>query len=110
MYLEKTTNAFHILAIDPYIKILCEGEKVVSEKLVKNNMPNWNIKATFYRKKPDEPIVVEVSIDRFINIGNIDITFRLIIAEYYISTSKKWLSDTAKHKDGYLIICTLQEY
>ena len=71
MYLEKTTYAFHILAIDPYIKILCEGEKVVSEKLVKNNMPNWNIKATFYRKKPDEPIVVEVCIDRFINIGSL---------------------------------------
>ena len=40
---------------------MCEGEKVVSEKLMKTNTPNWNIKATFYRKKPDEPILVEVS-------------------------------------------------
>ena len=43
------------------MKILCEGEKVVSEKLLKKNMPVWNIKVTFYRKKPDEPIVCEVS-------------------------------------------------
>lgn len=49
-------------AIDPYVKILCEGEKVISEKLMKTNSPQWNIKATFYRKKPDtEPITVEVN-------------------------------------------------
>ena len=52
---------FIILGIDPYVKILCEGEKVVSEKLLKTNMPVWNIKVTFYRKKPDEPIICEVS-------------------------------------------------
>lgn len=43
------------------MKILCEGEKVVSEKLTRTNCPEWNVKATFYRKKPDvEPIIVEV--------------------------------------------------
>ncbi|XP_045183793.2 calpain-5-like isoform X2 [Mercenaria mercenaria] len=50
-----------VKTIDPYIKIFCEGEKVISEKLVKTNSPQWNIKATFYRKKPDtEPITVEI--------------------------------------------------
>lgn len=49
-----------VKTIDPYIKILCEGEKVVSEKLVKTNTPSWNLKVTFYRKKPDEPIICEI--------------------------------------------------
>ena len=55
-------------AIDPYVKIICEGEKVVSERLIKTNCPEWNIKATFYRKKPDmEPIMVEVSMSDCFN-------------------------------------------
>ena len=55
-------------AIDPYVKIICEGEKVVSERLIKTNCPEWNIKATFYRKKPDmEPIMVEVSMCECLN-------------------------------------------
>ncbi|XP_052234356.1 calpain-5-like isoform X2 [Dreissena polymorpha] len=50
-----------VKTIDPYVKIICEGEKVVSEKLTRTNSPEWNVKATFYRKKPDlEPVVVEI--------------------------------------------------
>ncbi|WAR29756.1 CAN5-like protein [Mya arenaria] len=65
--------------IDPYVKIYCEGEKVVSEKLKQTASPEWNVKATFYRKKPDlEPITVEiwngnVLIDDFMAEARVDI-------------------------------------
>lgn len=49
-----------VKTIDPYLKILCEGEKILSEKLQKTNCPTWNIKTTFYRKKPEKPIVVQI--------------------------------------------------
>lgn len=50
-----------VKTIDPYVKIICEGEKIVSEKLNRTSNPEWNIKVTFYRKKPDiEPIHVEI--------------------------------------------------
>jgi hypothetical protein len=53
---------YHV-AIDAYVKILCEGEKIVSDKQLANASPKWNIKATFYRKHPDtDPIIVEVCI------------------------------------------------
>ncbi|KAL4216640.1 Calpain-6 [Mactra antiquata] len=35
-----------VKTIDPYVKILCEGEKVVSEKILKSNSPEWGTKAT----------------------------------------------------------------
>ncbi|XP_052787580.1 calpain-5-like [Mya arenaria] len=68
-----------VKSIDPYVKIYCEGEKVVSEKLKQTASPEWNVKATFYRKKPDlEPITVEiwngnVLIDDFMAEARVDI-------------------------------------
>lgn len=50
----------NVKTIDPYVKIMCEGEKVVSEKLQRTNSPTWNIKVTFYRKKHEKPIIVEI--------------------------------------------------
>ena len=46
--------------MDPYVAIVCEGEKVKSEVKRNTKSPTWNLKATFYRKKPDIPITVEV--------------------------------------------------
>ncbi|KAK3744157.1 hypothetical protein RRG08_064184 [Elysia crispata] len=46
--------------LDPYVTIRCEGEKVQSETHKDNRSPELGFKATFYRKKPANPIVVEV--------------------------------------------------
>lgn len=47
--------------MDPYVKIICEGEKVQSATIGNNKNPSFGTKATFYRKKPDVPIIVEVN-------------------------------------------------
>ena len=50
------------VALDAQAVVKCEGETVKSV-WVKNNLnPEWNIQCIFYRKKPDVPITVEVSI------------------------------------------------
>lgn len=54
---------FHVLfdlAMDPYVKIICEGEKVQSIVVNNEKNPKFGTKATFYRKKVDQPIIVEV--------------------------------------------------
>ncbi|XP_041356011.1 calpain-5-like isoform X2 [Gigantopelta aegis] len=45
---------------DPMVFIKCEGETVKSMYCQGTTSPVWNIKATFYRKKPDLPIIVEI--------------------------------------------------
>lgn len=47
--------------MDPYVKIICEGEKVQSTVVSNDKNPKFGTKATFYRKKVDQPIIVEVS-------------------------------------------------
>ncbi|XP_060064999.1 calpain-5-like [Ylistrum balloti] len=49
-----------VKTIDAYVVIRCEGEKVTSQTCPNSSQPKWEVKATFYRKKPDEPVVVEV--------------------------------------------------
>ena len=49
--------------MDPYIKIICEGEKVQSSVVSDDKNPKFGTKATFYRKKPDLPIIIEVCSD-----------------------------------------------
>lgn len=47
-------------AMDAYVKIICEGEKVQSSVVSDDKNPKFGTKATYYRKKPDVPIIVEV--------------------------------------------------
>ncbi|KAJ8306660.1 hypothetical protein KUTeg_015701 [Tegillarca granosa] len=49
-----------VKSLDPYVVIRCEGEKIQSESRTNTKNPEWNLRATFYRKKPMEPIVIEV--------------------------------------------------
>ncbi|XP_062589119.1 calpain-5-like [Saccostrea cucullata] len=49
-----------VKTMDPYVKIICEGEKVESLTRSNDKNPKFGTKATFYRKKPDDPIIVEV--------------------------------------------------
>ncbi|BFZ25902.1 hypothetical protein BsWGS_28940 [Bradybaena similaris] len=46
--------------LDPYIVIKCEGHKVQSGYQKNTTSPVFNLTATFYRKKPSQPITVEV--------------------------------------------------
>ncbi|XP_076438968.1 calpain-5-like isoform X3 [Babylonia areolata] len=46
--------------LDPFLMIRCEGEKVQSTWCKETNSPSFNISATFYRKKSDVPITIEV--------------------------------------------------
>ncbi|KAJ8306658.1 hypothetical protein KUTeg_015699 [Tegillarca granosa] len=46
-------------ALDPYVVIRCEGEKIQSESRTNTKNPEWNLRATFYRKKPMEPVIIE---------------------------------------------------
>lgn len=49
-------------AVDPYVIIACEGERVRSPVHKDTRSPNFDIKGLFYRKKPKEGIHVEVSV------------------------------------------------
>lgn len=49
-------------AVDPYVIITCEGERVRSPVQKDARSPNFDIKGLFYRKKPKEGIHVEVSV------------------------------------------------
>lgn len=46
--------------LDPYIIIKCESEKVQSEVQKDNRSPVMDFMATFYRKTPVNPIIIEV--------------------------------------------------
>lgn len=48
-------------AVDPYVIITCEGERVRSPVFKDTRCPNFDIKGLFYRKKPKEGINIEVS-------------------------------------------------
>ncbi|OCT93322.1 uncharacterized protein LOC414629 isoform X1 [Xenopus laevis] len=45
---------------DPYVIICCEGNKVQSPVIKDCLDPKFNVKGVFYRKKPGQPIVVQV--------------------------------------------------
>ncbi|KAL5020145.1 hypothetical protein ScPMuIL_003037 [Solemya velum] len=47
-------------SVDAYCVIRCEGEKVESAVVSSSSSPKWNVKATFYRKQPDKPIIIEI--------------------------------------------------
>lgn len=48
-------------AVDPYVIITCEGERVRSPVYKDTRCPSFDIKGLFYRKKPKEGIHIEVS-------------------------------------------------
>lgn len=50
-----------LAAVDPYVIITCEGERVRSPVQKDTRCPNFDIKGLFYRKKPKEAIHIEVS-------------------------------------------------
>ncbi|XP_051512469.1 calpain-5-like [Myxocyprinus asiaticus] len=45
---------------DPYVIISCEGEKVRSPVHKDTQSPDFDLKAVFYRKKPKEPIRIQI--------------------------------------------------
>ncbi|KAM9728773.1 calpain-5 isoform 1-T1 [Menidia menidia] len=47
-------------AVDPYVIITCEGERVRSPVQKDTRCPNFDIKGLFYRKKPKEGIHIEI--------------------------------------------------
>lgn len=49
-----------VSASDPYVIISCEGEKVCSTVHKDTQSPDFDVKAVFYRKKPKEPIRIQV--------------------------------------------------
>lgn len=48
------------VAVNPYVIITCEGERVRSPVYKDTRCPNFDIKGLFYRKKPKDGIHVEV--------------------------------------------------
>uniref|UniRef100_A0A8C2F6F1 Calpain 5a n=1 Tax=Cyprinus carpio TaxID=7962 RepID=A0A8C2F6F1_CYPCA len=47
-------------ASDPYVIISCEGQKVRSPVHKNTQSPDFDVKAVFYRKKPKEPIRIQI--------------------------------------------------
>lgn len=45
---------------DPYIIITCEGSKVQSPVIKDTLTPEFDVKGLFYRKKPGQPIIVQI--------------------------------------------------
>lgn len=49
------------LGANSYVIIKCEGDKVRSAVQKGTSTPEYNVKGIFYRKKPGQPITVQVS-------------------------------------------------
>ncbi len=65
MMKHRSFNAILILNIsivgaDPYVYIKCEGKTARSPHKDNTLNPEWDFQAIFYRKKPQNPIVIEV--------------------------------------------------
>ena len=60
LYLIFITDRVLSTASDPYIIISCEGEKVRSPVHKSTLSPEFDVKALFYRKKPNQDIHIEV--------------------------------------------------
>uniref|UniRef100_A0A671SXQ0 Calpain-5-like n=1 Tax=Sinocyclocheilus anshuiensis TaxID=1608454 RepID=A0A671SXQ0_9TELE len=58
----KYLNVFEriVLSSDPYVIISCEGEKVRSPVHKNTQSPDFDLRAVFYRKKPKEPIRIQI--------------------------------------------------
>lgn len=54
-------SSHSFLEPNSYVIIKCEGEKVQSPVQKGTSMPQYNVKGIFYRKKPAQPITVQVS-------------------------------------------------
>lgn len=50
------------LGANSYVIIKCEGDKVRSAVRKDTSTPEYNVKGIFYRKKPGQPITVQVSL------------------------------------------------
>lgn len=61
--------------MDPYVKIICEGEKVQSIVVNNEKNPKFGTKATFYRKKVDQPIIVEVCCSKQLSVFQRELIF-----------------------------------
>ena len=48
--------------MNTFVSVKCEGESVKSQTIKNKDSPQWDFKAIFYRKKPDEHINIEVCI------------------------------------------------
>lgn len=58
---EVITSLFFTGEADAYCLIKCEGETVRTPVEKGTPNPKWNTTAIFYRAKPEQPIVIEVS-------------------------------------------------
>lgn len=52
------------LGANSYVIIKCEGDKVRSAVQKGTSTPEYDVKGIFYRKKPGQPITVQVSLPR----------------------------------------------
>ncbi|XP_060538733.1 calpain-5 [Pantherophis guttatus] len=46
--------------VDPYVIIKCEGEKIRSPVLKNTLTPEFDVKGLFYRKKPRQPVIIQI--------------------------------------------------
>ena len=49
------------IAVDGYCVVYCEMKQVTTRVVMDTVNPEWNERVTFYLKKPDEDIVIEVN-------------------------------------------------
>ena len=49
-----------IIGADPYVYLKCEEETARSETISNSTNPEWKFQAIFFRKKRQDPIVIEV--------------------------------------------------
>lgn len=50
------------LGANSYVIIKCEGDRVRSSVQKGTSTPEYDVKGIFYRKKPSQPITVQVSL------------------------------------------------
>lgn len=62
-YSHNILNIFYILliGIEAYCILKCENQEIRTPTTKKSGKPEWKDRITFYRKKPTEDIIIEVS-------------------------------------------------
>ncbi|ESO85096.1 hypothetical protein LOTGIDRAFT_235955 [Lottia gigantea] len=75
--LELPSTAKSKESLDPMITIKCEGESIKSNHHTNTTSATYNITGTFYRKKPELPIIVEIEnhnvlVNDFLAEGRVD--------------------------------------
>ena len=90
-------------AVDPYVIINCEGERVRSPVHKDTRCPSFDIKGLFYRKKPKEGIHIEVSCHSAAWTLRTTTSARVVAVRHQKDQTVVWGACTLQNQNIYLV-------